>query len=223
MADQLDSESAIHFARQLKAIPGFPWDDEVIKAHAEHLMRWCKGAIIGDRVWPAEAQAHWLVTEVQETWDKWLGTGGLRQVFREKFHPKNRPELRPLNMGEKPPIACSICNDNGIINTPHGHRYCECDQGVQMASDPVLGGRWLQCLDRVSLIPKGRRSEWQPTAEQQEEAFHAHQSRLAAAISNAEAVLADPGAPSERKEIAREVLFTYQGKSKAKQKNVRRP
>ena len=32
-------------------------------------------AIVDGRVWPAKAEAHWLVTEVQETWiEKWLGT-----------------------------------------------------------------------------------------------------------------------------------------------------
>ena len=66
MENLLTDEEAMKFARQLKGILNFPWDEEVVTAHAEHLKRWCTGAIVdGHRVWPPYSQADWLVTEAQ--------------------------------------------------------------------------------------------------------------------------------------------------------------
>ena len=149
MADSLDFEKALMLARQLKAIPNFPWDDDVIKAHAGHLVRWCSGTIIDGRVWPAEAQANWLVTEVQEKWsEKWLGPGALKQIFDTKFCT-----VKPANgfqdLGKKPPIECASCADTGIVRHRGKHRYCDCRLGERMNTDSgENGSRWLARMDK---------------------------------------------------------------------------
>jgi hypothetical protein len=88
MADQLDYEAAFRFARALSTLDGFPRYDEAIEATASDLVRWCLGRVIEGRVWSAEAQAFWLVTEAREHWDKWKGTAALRDLFRARFVPE---------------------------------------------------------------------------------------------------------------------------------------
>jgi hypothetical protein len=87
MADELSAEVALELARSLKTVKGFPWDADTAKATAEDLMRWCKGAIVNNLVWPAEAQARWLITQARENWDEWKGTPELKRLFSGKFAP----------------------------------------------------------------------------------------------------------------------------------------
>jgi len=218
MGDQLDFDKALSFARQLKSIPNFPWDEDVIVAHAHHLVRWCEGAFLDGRIWPAERQAQWLVTEAQENWEKWLGPFPLLQMFRAKFKLQHRPELKEVNLGPKPPVECSVCNDSGLVATPGGTGYCECLQGQRMATDPALGERWLDLINGKSFNRKKDR----PAMEIDEAAFEAYRASILAQISEAEAVLADPGAKSEAKEIARETIRVYRAEQPAEKKKASR-
>jgi hypothetical protein len=223
MGDELDFDAAMRLARQLKAIPNFPWDEDVVIAHAYHLMRWCKGTILNGRVWPAERQAEWLVTEVQETWiEKWLGTGALLQVFRGKFHTAAVPGngYRPPKESEKTPPACASCNDFGTVKTAQGdHVYCNCDQGLSMIADPGMGDRWIALLNRET--PARRRSSLAselglPSLEERGAQFGEYQQTAQARIAEAEAVLADENAPRERKELAAALLQTFRPEAKRK-------
>jgi hypothetical protein len=224
MADQLDLATALSLARQLKAIPNFPWDEEVIAAHAQHLMRWCRGQLLITGIWSAEAQATWLVTEVQETWLKWHGTGELFKVFRQKFHAQTAPAgntFQPLKESDRPPILCATCKDSGIIRPTHAYEYCDCDQGLRMAADPHLGERWLALHNRDPL--KERRKTYPaPDFAEQENAFLAHREQVAAQTAEAEAILADDTATRQQKEIAQAVLETYRPKIASKKTKPKR-
>jgi hypothetical protein len=218
MADTLDYAVALGLARQLKAIPNFPWDEEVIAAHAEHLMRWCRGAILPDSVWPAEAQAHWLVTEAQEKWEKWLGTGALKAMFEGKFPAKKaaRPnEFVPR--GPKPPVECASCNDFGTVRDSRGTAsYCDCEQGARMEAD--RGASWLEILNAG---PASHRRSFPtgPSAQQIDAEFRAAQRRISDEIREAEAILANEDSGECAKADARELIATYRGeKRKVKKK-----
>jgi|ERR1017187_2970738 hypothetical protein len=186
MADRLGYEVALRLARQLKAIPNFPWDEDVIAAHAQHLIRWCKGAIVDGRVWPAEAQAHWLVTEVQETWvEKWLGTGAMKQLFDARFTHSKVPANGFQPLGEKPPILCSSCNDTGIVRVRGKHRYCDCELGDRMKADSGENGdKWLQRMDRsfvTSFVSPVRRKPNPTIQDLEAEYFEQHPQKPAEA------------------------------------------
>jgi len=163
VAELLTYEKAVELARQLKAIPNFPWDDEVVAAHARHLIRWCKGAIIdGHSVWCAEAQGAWLVTQAQETWDKWRGTAALLQLFQSKFCPTPPPSNEFQDLGERPPVRCVNCNDSGIVGEKGRKAYCQCETGEIMRSDEKLGAKWLLLINKsdlaLDLRPRKRES-----------------------------------------------------------------
>jgi hypothetical protein len=163
MADELDEKSALEFARQLKAIPGFPRDDEVVAAHARYLKLWCKGAILeGERYWPA-GQARWLVEEAAPlAWDKWQGPKALHDLFLSKF-PKRaeepKPEWTPLSYEAtiakgliKPP--CEVCDDSLYIGKAPDMSYCTaCPAGRRNAKwEGDAGLHRLNCAGRpVSL------------------------------------------------------------------------
>src|ERR1700682_785780 len=101
MRDELTEPDALRFAAMLKAIPDCPWDEAVTQIHAGFLKDWCHGAIVDNGLWPAAAQAEWLVSVAILRWTdtdinpsgKWLGAGALRKLFREKFEkPKSEDE-----------------------------------------------------------------------------------------------------------------------------------
>jgi hypothetical protein len=142
---ELEMEEARKLAAELKLVIGFSWDS--IEATAEDLKRWCTGAIVANRVYPPEAQARWLVTEARETWDKWQGTAGLKQLFDAKFAPPKRvyPEYASP---ERLPVDCSTCHDTGILLVNGRHQYCDCEHGTRMEIDPALGDEWLKLMDR---------------------------------------------------------------------------
>lgn len=98
--DQLELPVAVTLAKTLKTVPGFSWDEENINATAGDLVSWCVGAIVNNELWPAEAQARWLVGEARRNWDKWMSTAGLYSLFRARFNPP--PEQRPFDSGLTP-------------------------------------------------------------------------------------------------------------------------
>lgn len=130
---ELEEADSLAFARQLKAISGFPRDEEVITAHARFLRRWCKGAIIpgGARTLPA-GQARWVVETAVLTWDKWMGTKALHDLFLTRFPAppqEPKPEWSPLSYEEtiskgliKPP--CEVCDDKLYLGNPPNMSYC---------------------------------------------------------------------------------------------------
>jgi hypothetical protein len=194
--EELTFEKALSLARQLKAIPGFSWDEDVILAHADHLVRWCKGALMEDgRILPPEVQAVQLVTLAQERWKKWMGPGALLELFRAKLVPVPPPSNAYHGLGEKPPIDCRSCNDFGVVKTRRGYRYCDCDQGVRMAGDPELGDRWIQLHNASTIADLTRRAK-SVSAEVGEARFSQHRDFCTEMIADAEAMLADPGAGS---------------------------
>lgn len=209
MADELDFDIAMGLARRLKTIPGLTWDDDVVFAHQQLLMRWCKGAIIdGHSVWPAEAQAEWLVMTALETWTKWQGSAVLYQLFKSKFDPP-LPLLPPANaaqdLGEKPPIECFTCKDSGIVGGPGEKRYCSCTMGRSLEGDTQLGEKWLALINSG-----GRQLKAKPVAPAiDEKTFQIAQMRRHAELQLAKATLENPAATTEQKEIAREVIKVY--------------
>ncbi len=100
MPDCLTLDQAKVIARPLKAVPGFPWDEDSVTATAEDLVCWCRGAIKDGRVWSAEDQAVWLVNEVRLRWtEKWLGPGLMLKIFRNRF------EVEKLGLDRQPAAA----------------------------------------------------------------------------------------------------------------------
>ena len=80
--DELDKILlAAKYADSLSTIPDFRYSKNALEAFADDLWRWCRGAILNGRVWSAENQAYWLVTEVREQWETWQGSAALRKVF----------------------------------------------------------------------------------------------------------------------------------------------
>jgi hypothetical protein len=151
--DALDPRVASELAGALRTIVGFPWDADVVRSTAEDLMSWCTGAIVENRVWPAEAQARWLVREARENWDKWLGTVALRGLFRDKFQPRPRAGSESGPLGPRPPVQCAVCKDSGILVEHRKHRYCDCEMGISLEIAPNLGERYLKKMDD-SIAPK---------------------------------------------------------------------
>jgi hypothetical protein len=116
---------------------------------AEDLMRWCRGRIGNNNVWPPEAQAQWLVREAREKWtEKWLGTGALKQLLDARFPPAVVPGNAAQPLGPKQPVICAHCNDNGIIRVRGKHQYCDCDLGARIRTDAGdKAKRWLERMD----------------------------------------------------------------------------
>lgn len=145
----LDPALALVLATELTTIQDCPRSNVAINATAQDLIRWCRGWIGNNNVWPPEAQARWLVREAREKWaEKWLGTGALKQLLDARFPPSNLAGNAAQPLGEKPPIECSDCNDTGIIQVRGRHQYCDCDLGARMRTD--LGDnatRWLERMD----------------------------------------------------------------------------
>ena len=228
-SDYLDPEAAKKIAKTLKLIPSFPWDEEALEETAADLARWCTGAIIDNRVWPAEAQARAIVEEARLTWPKWQGTAALYAIYCVLFPPAPKPPRYPVFEGyEKPPIKCGTCKDTGIVKDDRGVRaYCDCDMGACLSGDPELGERWLAILNGHARRGPAREAR-ESLAGDSEADFRQHQQRVAKQISDAELVLADELATNERKEIAREVIRTfampfYRGESKKKKGKGKMP
>jgi hypothetical protein len=96
---ELDLAVAVQLAAQFKTLAGFPWDG--VEATAADLVRWCRGSILDNTVWPPEAQARWLVDEARDTWDKWKSTASLRALFMSKFERRKlHPEQNVFNTAE---------------------------------------------------------------------------------------------------------------------------
>jgi hypothetical protein len=130
---ELSFEAALAFAQSLATIPDFPRYEAAVHATAEDLGRWCKGAVVNGVGLNPEEQAALLVNEARENWYQWQGTAALRALFRSKFERPNRPELMVLDFGEKPPIDCNVCNDNGYYQAADGkYQFCECPAGLEM-------------------------------------------------------------------------------------------
>jgi len=151
----LDLEVAMKLATQLTTIYDCPRSAIAIEAMAQDLVRWCRGWIGNNNVWPPEAQARWLVREAREQWtEKWLGTGALKQLLEARFPPSTRPGNAAQPLGEKPPTECSDCNDTGIIRVRGRHEYCDCDLGARIRTDAGdNAARWLERMD-VSIKKK---------------------------------------------------------------------
>jgi len=153
----LDPTVAVELATQFKTINGFPWD--AVDVTAQDLIRWCRGWIGKNNVWPPEAQARWLVREARETWtEKWLGTGALKELFDARFPSASRPGNEAQPLGEKPPINCQDCQDNGVLRVRGRHQYCDCGQGTLIREDAGENAqKWLDWMDRT-LLPRPKAS-----------------------------------------------------------------
>lgn len=133
---ELPRQVAGALAARCASIPGFPDDyrviGETLQAITDLLIDLCRGSELEGQAWTPERQAYWLVQVVAvSTWNKWLGGAGLRAAFLEKFKSSNRPELQEWRgLGEKPPIQCAECNDNGLLRTGSGVTVaCHCQAG----------------------------------------------------------------------------------------------
>jgi hypothetical protein len=158
----LDPTVALTLATELTTINDCPRSNIAINAMAQDLIRWCRGWIGNNNVWPPEAQARWLVREAREKWaEKWLGTGALKQLLEARFPPSVRPGNAAQPLGEKPPTECSDCNDTGIIRVRGRHQYCDCDLGARIRTDAGDNAqRWLDRMDKSSKVasaPEPRR------------------------------------------------------------------
>ena len=151
----LDLEVAMKLATQLTTIFDCPRSAIAIEAMAQDLVRWCRGWIGQNNVWPPEAQARWLVREAREKWtEKWLGTGALKQLLDARFPSATVAGNAAQPLGEKPPLLCEHCNDTGIIRVRGRHQYCDCDLGAGVRIDAGDNAqRWLDRMDG-SVRPK---------------------------------------------------------------------
>jgi hypothetical protein len=149
VTDELNFDAALRLARSLTTILEFPRFEDAIMATAFDLVDWCQGAILDGRVWAAEGQARWLVTEARRGWNKWLGTADFYALYKGKFEPSKRLERQVIDLGQKPPIQCSKCNDFGTRFNGDLYQYCECESGKQAGVD--MGESWLQLLNKTKL------------------------------------------------------------------------
>jgi hypothetical protein len=175
----LDPAVALTLATELTTIYDCPRSNIAINAMAQDLMRWCRGWIGQNNIWPPEAQARWLVQEAREKWtEKWLGTGALKQLLDARFPPTVVPGNAAQPLGEKPPIICSHCNDTGIIRVGGRHQYCDCDLGARIRTDAGDNAkRWLERMDGSALTrtqPESRRAKKKPTLAELEAEYYAH-------------------------------------------------
>ena len=155
MPDFLDPDRALALSKRLAIIEGFPWSiREMFDAVAECLIDWCRGAIIANRVWKAEEQAEYVITEaireVAETGERWRGVALLRAIYRQKFEPE--PEWKPYSPPRDP--ACPVCSGTGwkiiLRNGVEFAARCPCG-GKPPAEVEVDTSREAQLLDAKRL------------------------------------------------------------------------
>jgi hypothetical protein len=209
MADRLSSDLALKYARSLKRIKGFSWDEEVIKATAEDLRKWCVGATIKGRVWCAEAQADWVVTEAAHSWEEWQGANAMHGLFRAKFVPAVRPGNAAVDYGLKPSTSCQACGDSGMLQTRGGYRYCDCELGQTMKKED-WGATLLQKVNQPFLAKSVQRDEGPMPSAEDMERRSAEERRLAAqTVENARAMATSSQATKEQRKSARRLLKRY--------------
>ena len=132
---ELAFDAARRIATALVTI-GHPYEPAAITATAHDLVKWCRGAIIANRVWSPEDQADALVDEARTGWDEgWPRQGGTPKIlnlFLTMFPPKHQeldPDWKPLSYEEtvakgliRPP--CEMCDDHLYIGEVPNLRYC---------------------------------------------------------------------------------------------------
>ena len=135
----------------------------VIDTCAELLLKWCQG----DAEHSPEEQAEWLIAEASEQMEKWDGYSALRALYCSRFDKRpERPEFRAFENTERPPILCTICNDQGVRETAAGWVRCTCEAG------PNVLPEYLALLNKLRAVPVRSRKPAQsalrkhPTAEE---------------------------------------------------------
>jgi hypothetical protein len=75
----------------------------------------------------------------------------------------------------KPPIACSACNDIGIVRVDGKHQYCTCALGVRIQTDAGdKAQRWLERMDN-SLAKRSAPASRVPSLAELEAEYYASQ------------------------------------------------
>ena len=159
MSDELRWEVALEMAGALSTIDEFPRNHGAMRATAEDLVRWCKGAFLEGLAWSAEAQASWLVETARETFTKWPGTAALKQLFHDKFSKRVLPREQETEFVNRGPI-CALCSGTGwrIIerNGTSGAARCSCHQsGPEILAPEVCR----ICKGKETILVDGRRRE----------------------------------------------------------------
>jgi len=196
----LDAEGAYSLSWRLTTIEGCSRHEEAIKAIAEDLLELCK----------SEEEALALVREARHTWKKWQGTAGLIDLLtamrRQGTPPVLPPERRTLDMGPKPAIECTVCNDMGwVLHEGGGAIWCTCAQAFSLRKEsPDLLRSFSRQLARSS-----RPLDRPLTEVELQKRFVTDQQLTEAAIAEARAILANPDSTRERREIARVTLRTF--------------
>jgi len=192
----VDPAVMFSLAEELTTIPDCPRSEAAVKAVAKDLFRYCQ----------SNDEAIDLVRKAREDWASWKGTAGLIEILQSmRRGPESVPlERRTIDLGPKPAVNCAACQDWGYIFRDGRNQYCACAMGVQMEADGLLDSLKMRKMNMRSLqsVPAPR-----PVTEADlEAAFKQRQKDNESMIARMKAVIEDPAASKEEKEMAREYL-----------------
>lgn len=108
---------AIEYARELGALKFFPSADAAVVKIGEVIAESCRDA----------SEARWLVNEMIASFDEWPGPRMLKSVYDGQFAKGKARVFKGL--GEKPPIDCQKCGDNGFVVRDGKYHRCDCPGG----------------------------------------------------------------------------------------------
>ena len=205
MAD-LTYERAYQLAQKLTTIDGCPRLDDAVEAIADDLMETCR----------SREEAELLVHEARFTWKRWQGTAGLIGLLQAQRRPSSvgPPEFPAL--GPKPPVECALCNDFGTVYRNGVHEWCTCRSArvfreeapdfIDKANAKRIGVVLQQPvpIDRKVITKEDVRRDFRERTDRTEQM-----------IREARATLDNAEATRDQREIAREILRSFDAEDKA--------
>jgi len=192
----IDIGTAYTLAYRLTLIPECPQAVEAVEALADTLRGLC----------PDEKTARALVTQACTRWERWKGPHGLLELV-QAARPAPAPSNQAVDLGPKPAIDCAACGDWGYFSDGGEVRWCTCEAGRDTREHtPGL----VESLNRKKIKPPHEAAARAPITQADiDQAFDERQDRTGEMIAEQRAVLDDPAASADRKEIAREILRSF--------------
>lgn len=191
----IDRFLSLRLANRLTLIPECPQGKEAVEALADAI-----GGLSRD-----ETEARAIVNEACSKWDRWRGPHGLIAVALA-LRPAPPPANQAVDLGPKPEVECETCGDWGYFSRGQTIAWCDCRAGRDTRERipglvDSLNRKHVKPLHEAAAVARPR-----ITQADIDQAFADRQDRTEKMIQDERAILDDPAAPPDRKEIARAVL-----------------